>query len=333
MGQWTIGNWKLSRGGGFEQVQEFQLFFSRQKRCLEGVAGEFAEVLVGESEGLLGKLVFAGECCAEHGGVVAVERDHDAVVEITFRWMFVKVGTETGAEVAGEADFDRDLALGKLFDEIGVVEGGEAVADALGAQVERSPYGFRRTSFSGVCGEPHAVVGGPSVGVAEKFWWSFLLVAADSDADDFAIVITHGKFEDFLRSLGSELTDSVEDPNEGDAEVTRATGASAIESLEDRGEILVAPEAYSNRDAHLGVQNVFFFQALHQAVGNQFVIFRRAQVLRNVFEGEQKAGKIGVGIESLYFSLCDPFAATGAEFEQRGRLDCALEVEMELGLG
>ena len=32
------------------------------------------------------------------------------------------------------------LALGKLFDEIGIMEGGEAVSDALGAKVERAPH-------------------------------------------------------------------------------------------------------------------------------------------------------------------------------------------------
>jgi uncharacterized protein (DUF169 family) len=64
--------------------------------------------------------------------------------------MIVEVGAKAGAQVAGEADFDRNLALGKLFDKIGIVESGEAVADAFGAQVERSPDGFRRAGLARV---------------------------------------------------------------------------------------------------------------------------------------------------------------------------------------
>src|SRR6202167_5272334 len=289
-------------------------------------------MLVGESESLLRELVFAGQRGAEHRGIVAVERDHDAAVEITLCRMIVEIGTEAGAQVAGEADFDRALALGKLFHEIGIVEGGETVADALGAQVKRSPHRFRRARFTGVRRAGHAVGGGPRVGIAEKFRRCFLLVSADADADNFAIVIADGEFEDLLRRLASELTDSIEDPDERDAEITRAAGAAAIEAFENSSEIVIAPQADANRNVNFSVQNVFFFQELPPAVGCEPVIFGGAQVLGDVLEGKQEAGKIGVGVESLHLALSDPFAATSAEFEQRRRLDCALEVKMEFGL-
>jgi hypothetical protein len=135
------------------------------------------------------------------------------------------------------------------------------------------------------------VVGGPGIGVAKKFRRRFLLVAADADADDFAIVIANGKLKDFLRGLRAELADCVEDPEQRNPEVARTAGASAIKAFEDGGEILLAPEADADRNVNLGVQNVFFFQTLHQAVGDQLVIFRRAQVLGDVLEGEQETGK------------------------------------------
>ena len=186
--------------------------------------------------------------------------------------MLVEIGTEAGAQVAGEADFDRDLALGKLFDEIGIVKGGERMADALGAKIERAPYRFGRSVLAGVSCQTHAVVGGPGISVAKKFGRGFQFVAADADANNFAIVIANGELEDLLRGFRTELADSVENPDQRDAEVARAAGAATIEAFKDGGEILFAPEADANRNINLGVQNVFFFQALHQAVGNELVI-------------------------------------------------------------
>ena len=116
------------------------------------------------------------------------------------------------------------------------------------------------------------MVSGPGVGVAEKLGRSFLLVAADADADDFAVVVANGKLEDFLRRLRTELPDRVEDPEQRDAEVARTPGTAAVQTFEDGGEILLAPEADSDRNVNLGVQHVFFFQPLHQPVSDQFVI-------------------------------------------------------------
>ena len=206
------------------------------------------------------------------------------MVKVILCGMFVEVGAESGAQVAGQADFYRDLALRQLFDQIGIVEGGQAVADALGAQVERSPDGFRRASLAGVGSEAQAVVGGPGVGIAEKFGRGFLLVASNADADDFAVVIADGELEHILGGFGAELAYSVEDPKQRDAEVARAAGAAAIEAFEDGGEILFAPEADSDRDIDFGVQHVLFFQPLHEAVSDEFVIVGRAQVLGDVLE-------------------------------------------------
>src|SRR6267154_1270871 len=200
-------------------------------------------MFVGESEKLLGDLVLAGVRGAEHGWVIAIEGDHNAMVEVGLGGMIVEVGTQPGAQVARQTNFDRNLTLGELFDQIGIVEGGKAVTDALGAQVERPPHGFGWTGFASMRSQPQAMVGGPRVGVAEKLGRSFLLVAANADAYNFAVVITNRKLENCLRGLRAELADRVENPDKGNTEVARATGTATIQTLEDGAEILLAPQA------------------------------------------------------------------------------------------
>ncbi len=289
-------------------------------------------MLVGESESILRELIFAGECCAEHGGIVAVERDHDAVIEIALYRMLVEIRAKAGAEVAGEADFHGNLALGQLFDQIWIVEGGERVADAFGTKIERSPYGFRRAILAGVSGEAHAVIGSPGVGITKKLGRSFQFVAADADADNFAIMIANGQLEDLLRRFRAELADGVENPDKRDAEVARAAGAAAIEAFEDGGKILFAPEADSNRNVNLGVQNTLFFEALHQTVGDDLVIFRCADVLGDVLKGEQEAREIVVEVQLIDLDLINKVAMAPAKFEKCGGFDCAFEVKMEFRL-
>src|SRR3984957_18080305 len=138
-------------------------------------------MLVGESESFLGKLVFARESSSEQRRVVSVERDHDALVEIVFRGMLGHSLANTGAEVAGDAKFDWNLALGEFFDQVGVLAGGKGVANALGAQVERSPYRFRRSGLAGVGGQAQSVVCGVGVDAAEKLGRSFHFVTANAD--------------------------------------------------------------------------------------------------------------------------------------------------------
>src|SRR6266853_668398 len=145
--------------GGIEQVQELQLLFSGQKRRLERIAGELTPVFVGEAEVLLRYLVFPRQGCAEHSGIVGVERDHEAVVKILFYRMLCDRLAAACAQVAGNADFDGNLALGQLFQQIRILRCGQAVADAFGAEIDRSPDRFRASGLSGVRGETQTVVG------------------------------------------------------------------------------------------------------------------------------------------------------------------------------
>jgi len=86
----------------------------------------------------------------------------------------------------------------------------------------------------------------PGVGVAKNLRRSFLLVAANADADNIPVVVAHGQLEDFLRSVSAELADGVEDPKQRDTEIARAAGAAAIQPFEDGSKILLSPKADSH---------------------------------------------------------------------------------------
>jgi hypothetical protein len=242
-------------------------------------------------------------------------------------------GAESSAEVAGEAEFDGNLALGEFIDQVGVVRGREAVADAFGAQVERSPDGFGRSSFSGVGSRAETVVEGVGVYAAEEFGRSFLLVAANADADHVALAVEDGQFENSLRLFDAEVAGGVENPEQRDAEIAGAAGASAFEGIEDGGEILLAAQADADRDVNFGVQNVLGFQLLHEAVGDEFVVVGAAEVLADRFERHEEAREIGVVVELGDFGVGDSVSVALAEFEQGGGFDGALEMQVQLGLG
>ena len=148
-----------------------------------------------------------------------------------------------------------------------------------------------------------------------------------------AIPITHREFENFLRFLDSEVAGGVEDPQQGHAEVARAAGASAFQAFEDGGEILLAEKADADRNVDLRVQHGFFFQPLHQAVGDEFVVVRATQVRTDGLEGHQKTLEIGVAVQRLDLGQRGAFAVELAEFEQRRGLDRALQVQVQLRLG
>ena len=178
------------------------------------------------------------------------------------------------------------------------------MADAFGFEVERSPDGIGAGAFSGMGGEMEAVLGGARVDGGEPLGRAGALVASYAEGDHVAIAKLYGEVEDGLGFFGSELADGVEDPEDGDAEIFFAALAAALEAFEDGGEILLAPEADADGDDDLGVKDVLRFEALHQAVGDEFVVIGSAQVSGNVFEGGEESGEVFVAVELLDFSRC-----------------------------
>ena len=99
--------------------------------------------------------------------------------------------------------------------------------------------------------------------------------------------------------LHSEVAGGVEDPQQRGAKISCAAGASAFQPFENGGEILLAIEADADRDINFRVQHGLFFQSLHQAVCNEFVIVRTTQVRAYFLECHQEALKIGVVVKGL----------------------------------
>ena len=95
--------------------------------------------------------------------------------------MLRQFGTAAGAQVAGHANFNRNLALGQLLQQFRIFGGSEGVADAFGFEIERAPDGFRSGAFSGVDGEMKAVLGGAMVNRGEPFGRAGALVAANPE--------------------------------------------------------------------------------------------------------------------------------------------------------
>ena len=106
----------------------------------------------------------------------------------------------------------------------------------------------------------------------------------------------------------------------------------ALQTLEDSGEILLAIKADANRNIDLGVQHGFFLEPLHHAIGNQFVVFGGAQLRAHRLECHQETLEVGVVVERLNLGKSGVVAVQLAEFKERGRLDRALQVQVQLRL-
>src|SRR5580700_8519757 len=290
-------------------------------------------MFVGEGESVLSELVLAVQGGAEQCGVVGVERDHHALIEVAFGGMLGDGGADSGAHVAAEAELDGNLALREFIDQIGIVRGGDGVADTFGAQVERSPDGFGRAGFAGVGGGAEAVVERVGVYAAKKFGRTFLFVAANADADHVALAVEHGELENSLRLLDAEVAGRVENPKQRDAEIAGTPGASTFESVEDGGEILLAAQADADRDVNFGVENVLRFQLLHEAVGDELVVVGAAEMLADRLERHEETSEIGVVVELGGFGEGGGVSMTLAEFNQRRGFDGALKMQVQLGLG
>src|SRR5208337_152896 len=177
------------------------------------------------------------------------------------------------------------------------------------------------------------MIGGVGEDVAEKFGRGLEFVAANADAHNLAILITHREIENLLRFLDSEVAGRIEDPEQRYAEIAGAAGASALQALEDGREIMLAEEADPDGDVDLRVQHVLFFEALHEPVGNEFVVVGASQVLADRLEGHEKTLEVRVGVEGLDVGEGGAFAMTRAEFEESSRIDGTLEVQVQLRLG
>lgn len=322
---------------GFDATKEGDFAFGREKTGLDGIGGQFAEVFGGEGEVLASQAVFALEIAEEERGVVGVEGDEEAGVEIASEGVVFETEAAAGFEVGGDADFEGDLALGEDGEELGIVDGGEGVAEALGADVQGAPDAFGADGFAGMGSEAQTGGAGFGVEIAEGLSGGAALVSADADADDGRELGAHlgGFAEDAGGFVGAEVADGVEDPEEGEAELGFGAGAGALHAVKQRLEVAAAPVIDdADGDVDLGMNDALAGEALGHAPGDQLVILRGLEVLGDGFEGEQEAGEVGVVVKGAGLIEGERGSVVAsAEFDEGFRRDGSLEMKVQLGFG
>ena len=165
-----------------------------------------------------GVFVFVEEGGVEHGGIVGGENDWNAVAKECGEGMVLDANVRAaqlkregpGADVALRTNFERDAAVGEEIHQRGIVDGGDSVADAFGAEEFDGFANFlRATHFSGVDKAMQAECGGLVIDRAKFFGGHAELVAADAEGDDGFGGALAGGFDNTGGGFGAELADGV----------------------------------------------------------------------------------------------------------------------------
>src|SRR6202521_2087287 len=215
--------------------------------------------------------------------------------------MLRKFGAAARPQIAGHADFNRKLALGQFFDQFRILRGSQAVTDAFRFEIQRAPDGFGPCTLARMRREMKTVLRAARIGGCEPLWRTGTLVAANAEGNHVAIMKLDREVEHALRFLGAELANRIEYPQQRNAEVFLSALAATFQALENRGEVLLAPETDADRNNNLRMQNVLRFQPLHQPVRNQLVVVRRAEMSRHILKGRQETREVFVVVELLHF--------------------------------
>ena len=80
--------------------------------------------------------------------------------------------------------------------------------------------------------QAQAMIVSISIDATKKFRRSFYFVAANSDSHHVAVSVTRCEFKNFLRLLDSEVPGSVENPEQRNPEIARATGPRRVPALQ-----------------------------------------------------------------------------------------------------
>src|SRR5260370_24616560 len=200
------------RGRGVKQIQKFNFLFRGQERSLKRIARQFSQVLIGEAERLLHQRVLLNKRCSKHGWIVGVEGQHQSLVEVAPHRMLRKLGAAARPQIAGHANFNRDLAFGQLFNQFRILRGSKAVADAFRFEVQRAPYGFRPGIFTRVRREMKTALRGARVNPRKPLRRPTTLVAANAEGNYVAIAKVDGEIEHALSLLCAELANGIEYP-------------------------------------------------------------------------------------------------------------------------
>ena len=120
--------------------------------------------------------------------------------------------------------------VAEIADELGVVDGTDAVPDAGGTQFDGLPDAVRAGGFAGVGDELESLAVRVDEDVAKHGDGTASFVAADSEADDGAIHSRRGQFGDLLGRFDTKLADGIENVTDRNL---RLRGFS-VDGVEDR---------------------------------------------------------------------------------------------------
>src|SRR6476659_1661694 len=117
------------------------------------------------------------------------------------------------------------------------------MSDAFGAQIQSAPDGFRPHGLAGVRYQAQPMFTHEIERFAEQLGPGAALVATNAEGYNMAVAVANGRFRHHSRAFCAEVARGVEDPQQGDAEVTLSASSAAFQPFENRVEILVLPMA------------------------------------------------------------------------------------------
>ena len=118
-----------------------------------------------------------------------------------------------GDQIAGDADFQRNVAFAQVAHQRLVAHRGDPVADAFGAQCERVPDGFRPHALAGVRVQDavrHSLANAKTS--LNQLGRTALFAAADAECDHALIHALGGEFRHLHRRFHAELPDGIQNP-------------------------------------------------------------------------------------------------------------------------
>src|SRR5215469_4301552 len=146
--------------------------------------------------------------------------------------------------------------------------------DALRMQIQCTPNGFGRGRLAGMRRQPQSVAFCIAIDAAEQLRRRLFLISTDAHSNHVPALVADSQLEHFLGLFHAEVAGSIKDPEQRYSEIPCSSRSPAFQGLKNGIEILLPIETDSHRDVYLGMQHVFFFQLLHQAVSYDLVVFR-----------------------------------------------------------
>ena len=229
----------------------------------------------------------------------------------------------SGTDVAGDADFERDLIVAETAHQSRVVGGTNAVPDAIGPEFDATPDGGRSVNLSGVRDERHPVLLRESEHVAKPLRRAADFIAPDSKRHDAVVLAFDGEFGDAHCRFVAEMADGVEHPSD----LEWSAGCLASQCIEDGVEVLFLPQNYSDRNGDLGIDDILRRKLFETPPSGECVMFGCTQLTIDPLVGFEESRKV-METESLsYF----------ADVQRRVYLDKSLrfyrafEMQMQFG--